>query len=75
MYVLHDRVVGHLKRVKNGRFAKTVFYFLRAVAYSSSTVTINDRAVSLANGEGMQVPCKLEFIGQKKICRDFTLRN
>ena len=25
-----NRVVGHLKRGKTGRFAKTIFYFLRA---------------------------------------------
>ena len=72
MCVLHDRVVGHLKRGRSGLFAKTVFYFLRADAYSSCTVIIKGRAVNLADGEGMQVPCKLEFIGQKKICKDFT---
>ncbi len=64
--VLHDRVVGHLKLGKSGRFAKTVFYFLRADAYSSSTVIIKGKAVNLGDGEGMQVPCKLKFIGQKK---------
>ncbi len=70
--LLHDRVVGHLKRGKSGRFAKTVFYFLRADAYSSCTVIIKGKAANLGDGEGMQVPCKLKFIRQKKICEDFT---
>ena len=59
--------MGHLRLGKSGRFAKTVFYFLRADTYSSCTVIIKGRAFNLAGGElGMQVPCKLEFIGQKK---------
>ena len=64
--LLNDRVVGHLKRGKSGRFAKTVFYFLRADAYSSCMVITKGKAVNLGDGEGMQVPCKLEFTGQKK---------
>ena len=59
--LLHDRVVGHLKRGKSGRFAKTIFYFLRADTYSSCTVIIKGKAVNLGDGEGMQVPCKLKF--------------
>ena len=30
-----NRIVGHLKKGKNGRFAKTIFYFLRADRDSS----------------------------------------
>ena len=64
--LLHDRVVGHLKRGKSGRLAKTIFYFLRADTYSSCTVIIKGKAVNLGDGEGMQVPCKLKFFGQEK---------
>jgi hypothetical protein len=64
--LLHDRVVGHLKRGKSGRFAKTIFYFLRADTYSSCTVIIKGKAVNLGDGEGMPVPCKLKFFGQEK---------
>jgi hypothetical protein len=39
----HDRVVGHLKRGKSGRFTKTIFYFLRADTYSSCTVIIKGK--------------------------------
>ena len=63
--VLHDdRVVGHLKQGKSGRFAKTIFYFLRADIYSSCTVI--GKAINLGDGEGMQVPCQLKFTGQEK---------
>ena len=64
--LLYDRVMGHLKLGKSERFAKTVFYFLRADALSSCIVVIKGKAVNLGDGEDIQVPCKLEFIGQKK---------
>ena len=64
--LLYDRVMGHLKLGKSEHFAKTVFYFLRADALSSCTVVIKGKAVNLGVGEDIQVPCKLEFIGQKK---------
>ena len=66
--VLKDgEVVGHLKRGKRGRFAKTIFYFLEADQHSSCSVIIKaDKAVNFGDGEGMQVPCKLRISGQEK---------
>ena len=66
--VLKDgEVVGHLKRGKLGRFAKTIFYFLEADQHSSCSVIIKaDKAVNVGDGEGMQVPCKLRISGQEK---------
>ena len=57
--VLKDgEVVGHLKRGKLGRFAKTIFYFLEADQHSSCSVIIKaDKAVNFGDGEGMQVQC------------------
>ena len=52
---LDDEVVGHLKRGKSGRFAKTIFYLI-----------IKGKAVNLGDGEGMQVPCKLRLSGAGK---------
>ena len=63
---LDDEVVGHLKRGKSGRFAKTIFYFLRADPRSSCSVIIKGKAVNLGDGEGMQVPCKLRLSGAGK---------
>ena len=64
-----DQVVGHLQKGKNGRFAKTVFYFLRANPQNTCTVTVHGKAVNLGDGDGMQVPCKLYFSGEEKFTR------
>ena len=39
-----NRVVGHLKRGRTGRFAKTIFYFLRADRHNSCKVTIEGKS-------------------------------
>ena len=58
--LLGDKVVEHLKRRENGRFARTILYFLRADPSSSCRLLIiKGKAVNLGDGEGMQVPCKL----------------
>ena len=55
-----DEVVGHLKKGKTGRFAKTVFHFLKADKNNSCTAAIvKEKPVNLGDGEGMQVPCAL----------------
>ena len=59
-----NAIVGHLMKGQSGRYAKTVFYFLRSDPYSSCTVKVRRRAIHLGNGKGMQVPCTLTFIGQ-----------
>ena len=46
----NDYFVGHLSKENTGRFAKIIFYFLRAC----DTNTQGD-------GKGMKVPCKLYF--------------
>ena len=58
--------MGHLQRRKNGRFAKTIFYFLRADAHGSCGVIIEGKAVNLGDREGMLVPCRLKLSGQAK---------
>ena len=64
--VLKDgKLVGHLKKGSNGGFAKTIFYFLRSDTYAKCCVNkITRKPVSLADGEGVQVPCMLELEGQ-----------
>ena len=62
-------IVGHLPLGKDGKFAKTVFYFLRADEYGSCNVLIKGKPVNLGDGDEMQVSCTLNFVGQKKfIC-------
>ena len=57
-------IVGHLPLGKTGNFAKTIFYFLRADKYSICEVEITEKPVSLGDGKGMQVPCKLKLTGK-----------
>ena len=64
-----NEIVGHLPLGKDGKFAKTVFYFLRADVYGSCNVLIKGKPANLGDGDGMQVSCKLNFVGQKRfIC-------
>ena len=58
------KVVGHLKKGSNGRFAKTIFYFLRSSTYAKCSNKITGKPLNLADGKGMQVPCMLELEGQ-----------
>ena len=62
----YNEIVGHLQLGKDAKFAKTVFYFLRTDAYGSCDVLINGKPVNLGDGDGMQVPCSLNFTGRKK---------
>ena len=54
-------IVGHLPLGKNGRFAKMIFYFLRADRCAEYKVIIIGKEVNLGDGEGMQVPCLLKI--------------
>ena len=46
-------MVGHLQKGKSGRFAKTVFYFLRASENNSCNVTVNSKAINCGDGDEM----------------------
>ena len=50
------KLVGHLKKGKSGRFAKTLFYFLKADPFSSCHAEI--AGANLGDREGLQVPCQ-----------------
>ena len=63
---ISEKIVGHLKKGTSGRFAKTIFYFLRRYAYSSAWAKVTGKRFNLHDGEGMQVPCKLSLAGQPK---------
>ena len=62
-----EKVVGHLPLGENGKFAKTIFYFLRADPYGKSNITGTGKAVNLGDGDGMPVPCILHLSGQKSM--------
>ena len=60
-------IVGHLPLGKNGKFAKMIFYFLRADQEAECKVVITDKKLNLGDGERMQVSCKLKFSGPRKM--------
>ena len=62
-----EKVVGHLALGENGKFAKTVFYFLRADPYGKCNITVTGKAVNLGDGDGMQGPCFLHLSGQNNM--------
>ena len=57
----NQNIVGHLKKGKTGRFAKTLFYFLRSDPYSNSNghAKVTWKRCNLGGGDGLQVPCIL----------------
>ena len=58
------KVVGRLKKRLMGRYAKTIFYFLRRDPFSKCTAKFV--GPNLGDGEGLQVPCEMHFVGQIK---------
>ena len=69
-----NKIVEHLPLGKSGKFAKTIFYFLRADEVSSCKLVVTVKPVYLGDDQGMQVPCKLIFTGVKK-CIDILKRH
>ena len=63
---INEKIVGHLKKGTSGRFAKTIFYFLRSDAYSSAWAKVTGKRCNLGDGEGMRVLGKLSLSGQPK---------
>ena len=59
-------VVGHLPLGKSGKFAKTIFYFLKANQQNSCNVIVRGKAVNEGDGKGMKVPCRLLFSDEER---------
>ena len=55
------RVIGHLKKGKTGRYAKTVFYFPRANPMNAARITDTGKTVNFGNEQDMQIPCIILF--------------
>ena len=46
-------IVGHLKKGKSGRFAKTIFYYLRSHPQANCTAEATGKRFNLGDGEGL----------------------
>ena len=65
----NGKTVGHLKKGRSGRFAKTISYYLRSHNQANCTAKVSGKRFNNGDGEGLQVPCLLKFTGEKNfIC-------
>ena len=60
-------IVGHLPFGKDGRFAKMIFYLLKADRYAECKIIITGKEVNLGDGEGIEVACLLKISGTKNM--------
>ena len=58
-------IVGHLKKGKSGCFAKTIFYLLQSHPQTNCTAEVTGKRFNLVDGQGLQVPCNLQFTGER----------
>ena len=56
-----ESIVGHLPLGKSGKFAKTIFYFLKANTKHSCVIKILGKAINGDDGLVMKVHCRLLF--------------
>ena len=52
-------------KAKSGKFAKTVFFFLRIDKINSATVKITGKTVNKGKRMRMEVPCSITLTGSK----------
>ena len=62
----HKSIVGHLPLGKSGKFAKIIFYFLKANKKHSCVIKVLGKAINGGDGLEMKVPCYLLFFAQEK---------
>ena len=60
-------VIGHLPLGQSGKFAKTIYYFLKASKDKHCKIVVTSKkAVNEKDELGMKVPCRLEFTAEEK---------
>ena len=60
------QVIGHLPLGKSGKFAKTIFYFLKANRDNKCQVEVIGKVVNQKDGLGMKVPSRLILTAEEK---------
>ena len=68
------KLVGRLAKGKTGRFAKTIFYFLKSCDDNYCYVKATGKAINERNGMVMKVPCKLLISAEEKFLRIFRFQ-
>ena len=59
-------VIVHLSLGKSGKFAMTVFYFLKSNENHHSKITVTGKATNAGDGFRMKVPSQLFFLAEEK---------
>ena len=59
-------LISHLPLGKSGKFAKTVFYFLKSDKNHRCKITVTGKATNAGDGLGVKVPCQLLFLDKEK---------
>ena len=62
-----NNVIGHLPKEKCGKFAKTIFYFLKTDPLNICHVKSAGKALNLGDNKRMRIPCLLQFTGNCKM--------
>ena len=57
---------GHLPLGKSGKFAKTVFSFLKSDKNDHCKITATGKTINAGDGLGMKVSCQLFFLAEEK---------
>ena len=60
-------VIGHLPKWTSGKYAKTIFYFLRNDSVNVCNVKVTGKAVNLGDDKDMRIPCVLQFTGNSQM--------
>ena len=62
-----NNVIGHLPKGTSGKYAKTIFYFLRNDSVNVCKVKVTGKAVNLGDDKGMRIPCVLQLTGNSQM--------
>ena len=64
-----NNIIGHLAKVKSGKYAKKMFYFLRSDPQNNCYVEVTGKAENIADNKQMRIPCLLQFTGNYKMIK------
>ena len=67
----NETIVGHLTKGKTSRFAKAIFFFLRANEFNSCVTEVKGNRITFEIGR-VQVPCKVIIVEQSKFISILT---
>ena len=59
-------VIGHVPLGKSGKFAKSVFYFLKSDKNHHCKMTVTGNAINAGDGHRMKVLCQLLLLAEEK---------